>query len=50
MASITNDANGRRRIQFVAGDGARKAIRLGKVSQRQAEAFKVRLEALDHRG
>ncbi|MGA2233512.1 MAG: tyrosine-type recombinase/integrase, partial [Tepidisphaeraceae bacterium] len=46
MASIGNDAGGRKRILFVAGDGTRKTIRLGKLSQRQAEAFKVRVEAL----
>ncbi len=46
MASIGTDPNGHRRILFVAGDGKRKTIRLGKVSQRQAEAFKIRLEAL----
>jgi integrase len=46
MASIGRDKNGRKRILFVAEDGSRKTIRLGKCSRRQAEAFKVRLEAL----
>ncbi len=46
MASISNDPNGRRRIQFVGADGKRRAIRLGKVSQRQALAFKVKIEDL----
>jgi integrase len=46
MASIGLDRNGRRRILFVAGDGGRKTIRLGKMSQRQAEAFKVKVESL----
>ncbi len=46
MASIGNDPNGRKRILFIAGDGKRKTIRLGKVSMRQAEAFKVKLESL----
>lgn len=46
MASITNDPNGRKRIQFVDVDGIRKAIRLGKVSKRDAESFKIKLEAL----
>lgn len=50
MASIGMDGNGRRRILFVAGDGTRKTIRLGKVSQRQAEAFKVRVESLVAQG
>jgi len=46
MASVINDPNGRKRIQFVAGDGARRTIRLGKASVRQAESIKVRLEQL----
>ena len=47
MASIAQDGGGRRRIQFVAKDGKRRAIRLGKVSQRQAEAVKVKVEQLN---
>ena len=31
MASISKDAGGKRRILFVASDGKRKTIRLGKV-------------------
>src|SRR4051812_22176670 len=48
MASITNDGNGRRRIQFVppAGGGGRKALRLGKVSQRTAEEFRLKVGRL----
>ncbi len=46
MASISNDPNGRRRIQFVAPDKARKSIRLGKVSKRDAESIKFRVEQL----
>jgi len=45
MASISNDPNGRRRILFIGPDG-RKAIRLGKCSERQAEAVKVKVEDL----
>lgn len=47
MASITRDPNGRRTIQFVAADGKRKSIRLGKVSQRIAEEIKVKVEHLN---
>ncbi len=47
MASITREANGRRLIQFVAGDGKRKSIRMGKVTQRLAEEVKVKVEALN---
>ncbi len=43
MASITKDANGRKRIQFFDKNGDRKVIRLGKASMEQADAFKVRL-------
>jgi integrase len=46
MASIVNDPGGRRRILFVAPDGKRPAIRLGKVSQRAAEGIKYRVEQL----
>jgi len=46
VASIGKDPNGHKRILFVAGDGSRKTIRLGKVSMKQAEAFKVKAEAL----
>jgi len=46
MASISRESNGRRTIQFVAKDGARKSIRLGKATQRVAEGVKVKVEAL----
>ncbi len=46
MASIARDKGGNRRIQFIAPDGRRPAIRLGKVSQRAAEAIKFRVEQL----
>ena len=46
MASIANDPGGKKRIQFVSPDGDRKAVRLGKVSQRAAEGVKYRVEQL----
>ncbi len=46
MASITRQGKGRRTIQFAGPDGRRRSIRLGKVSQRTAEAIKVRVERL----
>ena len=46
MASLANDPNGRRRILFVDTNGNRKTIRLGKMSKRQAEAVKLRVEDL----
>jgi integrase len=46
MASISRDPGGRRRILFMGADGKRKAIRLGKMSQKTAESVKVRIEAL----
>lgn len=46
MASISKDKNGTRRIQFVANDGKRKAIRLGKVTQKQAETVLLKIEHL----
>jgi len=46
MASIGNDPNGRRRILFVAKDGSRKTVRLGKATRKQAEAVKTKVESL----
>jgi len=46
VASVIDDPNGRKRIQFVASDGKRKTIRLGKMSAKQAESFKGKTEAL----
>src|SRR5437660_7924127 len=46
MASIVNDPGGRRRILFVAPDESRKAIRLGKIDRRSAEAIARHVEAL----
>jgi len=46
IASIANDPNGYRRIQFVSPDGKRKSIRLGKVSVNIAEGVRHRVENL----
>ena len=46
MASITTELNGRKSIQFVALDGNRLRIRLGKVSERYAETTKDAIEEL----
>src|SRR5438093_6665165 len=46
MASLSRDSNGTRRIQFVAQDGKRKAIRLGNVTQKQAETVLLTVEHL----
>ncbi|MHC4563392.1 MAG: tyrosine-type recombinase/integrase [Planctomycetota bacterium] len=47
MASISHDKKtGLRTIQVVCPDGKRRPIRLGKVSKRQAEAIKIRVEDL----
>ncbi|MBY0587248.1 tyrosine-type recombinase/integrase [bacterium] len=46
MASISKDAGGTRRILFVAADGSRKTIRLGKISERVAEQICRHVEAL----
>ena len=47
MGSISTEPGGRRTIQFVGSDGKRRSIRLGKVSQRTAEAVKYRVEQLN---
>jgi len=46
MASLANDPGGRRRILFFDAAGNRKTVRLGKMSKRQAEAVKLRIEDL----
>ncbi|MBX3385383.1 MAG: site-specific integrase [Phycisphaeraceae bacterium] len=46
MASVVRDPNGRKRILFTDGDGERKAIRLGVVSVKAAESFRLRVEAI----
>ena len=46
MASIGRDPGGQRRILFVAPDGKRKTVRLGKATQRTAEGIKTKVEAL----
>ncbi len=46
MTSISRDPNGRKTIQFVASDEKRRSIRLGKVSLKQAQAVKLKVEDL----
>ena len=46
MASISHDPGGRRRILFIGADGQRRAIRLGKMSQRSAVGVKLHIENL----
>lgn len=46
MACVSNDSGGYRRILFTATDGKRMTIRLGKVSKRDAESIKLRVEHL----
>ncbi len=46
MASISDDPNGRRRILFVAPDGSRKTLRLGKIDRKSAEAINRHVECL----
>jgi len=47
MAGISRQKNGHRTIQFVGSDHRRRSIRLGKMSQRHAEAVKYRIEQLN---
>lgn len=46
MASVASNRRGFRRILFVARDGSRKTIRLGKMPLRTAEGIKLKVEAL----
>jgi len=46
MATTGKDPNGHRRILFVAGDGSRRTVRLGKCSERDSEQVCRHVEAL----
>ncbi len=46
MASISTDANGNRKIQFVNGDGKRKSVYLGKTSKVDCKEICSKIEAL----
>jgi integrase len=46
MASIGKDPGGRKRILFVAPDGSRKTLRLGKASMDMATKVKIKVESL----
>lgn len=46
MASLSRDKNGTKRVLFIDAQRKRHTIRLGKVSVKAAEAFKLRLEHL----
>jgi len=46
MASISNESNGHKTIQFFGPDRKRRSIRLGKCSKRHADAVKVKVEQL----
>lgn len=46
MASIRKEPGGRRAIQFTGQDGARKTLRLGKASAKDAELYRVMVEHL----
>ena len=48
MASISKSSNGHRTIQFIDNDSnrTRRTIRLGKCTDRQALAYKIKIEAL----
>lgn len=47
MASISTDSNGNRTLQFVAGDGKRRSIRLGKIPKKTADSIRIRVEYLN---
>ncbi|VTS00497.1 integrase family protein : Phage integrase family protein OS=Rhodopirellula maiorica SM1 GN=RMSM_04392 PE=4 SV=1: Phage_integrase [Tuwongella immobilis] len=46
MASLVNDPNGTRRIQFLSSDRKRKTIRLGKISKKDAESVRRHVEMI----
>lgn len=46
MASISNDANGTKRVLFTDANGGRKAIRLGRITAKRADEIRGRVETL----
>jgi integrase len=46
LASLSNDSNGTKRIQFIDGDGERRTIRFGKLNAKAAETVLRRVEQL----
>lgn len=46
MAWVGKERNGRKNVGFVDGDDKQRTIRLGKVTMKQANAFKVKVEML----
>jgi len=47
MASLTKRPNGTFRVQFLDGDGRRKSVGLGKVTDERAREIKAKIEALN---
>jgi len=47
MASVSRDANGTKRVLFTDPDGKRRSVRLGAVPVKLADAFRLRVEALN---
>ncbi len=47
MASVSTDGNGNVRILFVGGDKKRRAVRLGKITQKAANEVKLKVEHLN---
>lgn len=46
MASITKDKNGKKRIQFTDLGGQRRTVRLGKMSMKDAQMIRVKIETI----
>ncbi len=44
MASVSRDANGTRRVLFTDREGERKTVRLGRVSTKTADTFRLKLQ------
>lgn len=47
MASISCDAAGNRTIQYYDGDGRRRTIRIGNLTDREAERYQAKIERLN---
>ncbi|MHB1156889.1 MAG: tyrosine-type recombinase/integrase [Phycisphaerales bacterium] len=47
MATLTRESNGRFTVRVFGTDGKRRSVRLGKISQRQAESVKSKINDLE---
>jgi integrase len=47
MASISTDPRGNRTVQFIASDGKRRSIRLGRIAAKHANEIRLKIESIN---